>query len=96
MHSLIDAGVSGRFTALWFSAIAFAACVAAWTVFSLIGMPVRPDLRVSQLESSLLAGLLIVRATPPRFSRSALAVVPPATRLRPFRHHEAIARSDAR
>ena len=46
--------------ALWLSTVAFTACFAVWTVFSIIGIPVKAELGLSDGEFGLLIGTPIL------------------------------------
>ncbi len=49
-----------RQTALWASTIAFTACFAVWTIFSIIGIQIKTDLGLSETEFGLLIGTPIL------------------------------------
>src|SRR5207237_1824296 len=46
--------------ALWMSTIAFTACFAVWTIFSIIGIRIKQELGLSEAEFGLLAGTPIL------------------------------------
>lgn len=50
----------GAATALWVSTFAFTACFAVWTIFSIIGLQIRKDLGLSELQFGFLVGLPIL------------------------------------
>ena len=50
----------GAGTALWLSTLAFTACFAVWTIFSIIGVQIRQDLGLSGTQFGLLIGMPIL------------------------------------
>src|SRR5215471_17100024 len=50
----------GQGTALWMSTIAFTACFAVWTVFSIIGIQIKKNLGLNETEFGLLIGTPIL------------------------------------
>lgn len=50
----------GAQTALWMSTLAFTACFAVWTIFSIIGVQIRQELGLSGAEFGLLIGTPIL------------------------------------
>ena len=58
--------------ALWMSTLAFAACIAVWTIFSIIGVRIKQDLGLSDTQFGLLAGTPILTGS---LSRVALGVL---------------------
>lgn len=53
-QSAISPGEQGR--ALWLSTIAFTACFAVWTIFSIIGVRIKQELGLSETQFGLLVG----------------------------------------
>ncbi|MGD9965762.1 MAG: nitrate/nitrite transporter [Hyphomonadaceae bacterium] len=51
---------SGADGALWLSTIAFTACFAVWTIFSIIGVQIKDDLGLSETQFGLLIGTPIL------------------------------------
>lgn len=51
---------SGRTTALTMSTVAFTACFAVWTIFSIIGIQIKKDLGLSDTQFGLLVGTPIL------------------------------------
>ncbi len=51
---------SGADGALWLSTIAFTACFAVWTIFSIIGVQIQQDLGLSETQFGLLIGTPIL------------------------------------
>ncbi|MFA7585271.1 MAG: MFS transporter [Novosphingobium sp.] len=51
---------SGARTALWASTIAFTACFAVWTIFSIVGLGIKDQLGLSETQYGLLIGLPIL------------------------------------
>ena len=58
--------------ALWMSTLAFAACIAVWTIFSIIGVRIKQDLGLTDTQFGLLAGTPILTGS---LSRVALGVL---------------------
>ena len=58
-RSLVKAGTADS-RALWMSTIAFTACFAVWTIFSIIGIQIKEQLGLSEAEFGLLAGTPIL------------------------------------
>ena len=52
--SIHSNGGAGR--ALWLSTTAFAACFAVWTIFSIIGLRIQEELKLSETQFGLLIG----------------------------------------
>lgn len=50
----------GADQALWTSTVAFTACFAVWTIFSIIGLGVKDELGLSETEFGLLVGTPIL------------------------------------
>src|SRR6516162_3020192 len=46
--------------ALWLSTIAFTVCFAVWTIFAIIGIPIKKELNLSETEFGLLVGTPIL------------------------------------
>jgi NNP family nitrate/nitrite transporter-like MFS transporter len=46
--------------ALWLSTIAFTVCFAVWTIFAIIGIPIKKELNVNETEFGLLVGTPIL------------------------------------
>src|SRR6516162_9974637 len=46
--------------ALWLSTIAFTVCFAVWTLFAIIGIPIKKELNVNETEFGLLVGTPIL------------------------------------
>jgi NNP family nitrate/nitrite transporter-like MFS transporter len=57
-QSAISPGEQGR--ALWLSTIAFTACFAVWTIFSIIGVRIKQELGLSETQFGLLVGTPIL------------------------------------
>lgn len=55
-----DAPAPGANRVLWTSTIAFTACFAVWTIFSIIGLGVKEELGLSETEFGLLVGTPIL------------------------------------
>src|SRR5262245_6148722 len=51
---------AGQSSALWMSTIAFTACFAVWTIFSIIGIQIKKDLGLNETEFGLLVGTPIL------------------------------------
>ncbi|HYD89303.1 MAG TPA: MFS transporter [Vitreimonas sp.] len=51
---------SGADAALWLSTIAFTACFAVWTIFSIIGVKIKQDLGLTETQFGLLIGTPIL------------------------------------
>ena len=45
---------AGQQKALWLSTVAFTLCFAVWTIFSIIGLSIRSELRLSEFEYGVL------------------------------------------
>ena len=58
------AGVANA--ALWTSTVAFTACFAVWTIFSIIGLGVKDELGLSETEFGLLIGTPILTGSQTR------------------------------
>ncbi|HVJ78217.1 MAG TPA: nitrate/nitrite transporter [Hyphomicrobium sp.] len=58
-RSILKAATADR-RALWMSTIAFTACFAVWTIFSIIGIQIKEQLGLSEAEFGLLAGTPIL------------------------------------
>ena len=54
----VDSGDQAR--ALWLSTIAFTACFAVWTIFSIIGIQIKRDLGLNETQFGLLVGTPIL------------------------------------
>ena len=52
--------VEGAERVLWTSTIAFTACFAVWTIFSIIGIQIQQDLGLSETQFGLLIGTPIL------------------------------------
>lgn len=50
----------GAWRSLWLSTLAFTACFAVWTIFSIIGVQIKADLGLSETEFGLLVGAPIL------------------------------------
>ena len=57
-HIPVSKGEQGR--ALWLSTIAFTACFAVWTIFSIIGVRIKQELGLSETQFGLLVGTPIL------------------------------------
>jgi MFS transporter, NNP family, nitrate/nitrite transporter len=51
---------AGQASALWMSTIAFTACFAVWTIFSIIGIQIKKELGLNETEFGLLVGTPIL------------------------------------
>ena len=60
MHGRADAGRGDQRRALWLSTIAFTACFAVWTIFSIIGVQIKQDLSLNDTQFGLLVGTPIL------------------------------------
>jgi len=60
MTTLDSVRPAERRQALWTSTIAFTACFAVWTIFSIIGIQIKKDLGLSETEFGLLIGTPIL------------------------------------
>lgn len=60
MTTIDSASPAERRQALWTSTIAFTACFAVWTIFSIIGIQIKSDLGLSETEFGLLLGTPIL------------------------------------
>lgn len=58
--ALTETSAPGANRALWTSTIAFTACFAVWTIFSIIGLGVKDQLGLSETEFGLLVGTPIL------------------------------------
>jgi hypothetical protein len=56
MHASSKTTPAGQASALWMSTIAFTACFAVWTIFSIIGIQIKKDLGLNETEFGLLVG----------------------------------------
>ena len=52
----ISAEPGAQSRALWLSTIAFTACFAVWTIFSIIGVQIQQDLGLTDTQFGLLVG----------------------------------------
>lgn len=55
-----DTERAGATAALWASTVAFTACFAVWTIFSIVGLAIKDQLALSETEYGLLIGLPIL------------------------------------
>ena len=60
MIATTEGSAPGAQSALWMSTIAFTACFAVWTIFSIIGVQIQRDLGLSETEFGLLVGTPIL------------------------------------
>src|SRR3970282_744956 len=60
MIATTEGSSPGAQSALWMSTIAFTACFAVWTIFSIIGVQIQRDLGLSETEFGLLVGTPIL------------------------------------
>src|SRR5262245_48140468 len=60
MQQLADVGRGDQQRALWTSTIAFTVCFAVWTIFSIIGVQIKKDLRLNDTQFGLLIGTPIL------------------------------------
>jgi MFS family permease len=60
MHASSKSTPAGQASALWMSTIAFTACFAVWTIFSIIGIQIKKDLGLNETEFGLLVGTPIL------------------------------------
>ena len=60
MPDPMDGAAPGAAQALWTSTVAFTACFAVWTIFSIIGLGVKDELGLSETEFGLLVGTPIL------------------------------------
>jgi MFS transporter, NNP family, nitrate/nitrite transporter len=58
--AVTDTAAPGAEKALWTSTVAFTACFAVWTIFSIIGLGVKDELGLSETEFGLLVGTPIL------------------------------------
>ena len=56
----IDVPEDGQARALSLSTIAFTACFAVWTIFSIIGIQIKAELGLSETQFGLLVGMPIL------------------------------------
>jgi NNP family nitrate/nitrite transporter-like MFS transporter len=56
----IEPAAQGEGRALWLSTIAFTACFAVWTIFSIIGIQIKKDLGLNDTQFGLLVGTPIL------------------------------------
>ncbi|HJQ58056.1 MAG TPA: MFS transporter [Vineibacter sp.] len=55
-----DGAVAGQSSALAFSTVAFTVCFAVWTIFSIIGIQIKSDLKLNETQFGLLVGTPIL------------------------------------
>jgi NNP family nitrate/nitrite transporter-like MFS transporter len=60
MDASAKAAPAGQASALWMSTIAFTACFAVWTIFSIIGIQIQRNLGLNETEFGLLVGTPIL------------------------------------
>lgn len=60
MDASLKAAPKGQSSALWMSTIAFTACFAVWTIFSIIGIQIKKDLGLNETQFGLLVGTPIL------------------------------------
>jgi NNP family nitrate/nitrite transporter-like MFS transporter len=60
MHTAPDVRTGDQRRALWLSTIAFTVCFAVWTIFSIIGVQIKNDLRLTDTQFGLLVGTPIL------------------------------------
>src|SRR5262249_2108593 len=60
MHASSKTVPTGQASALWMSTIAFTACFAVWTIFSIIGIQIKKELGLNETEFGLLVGTPIL------------------------------------
>ena len=60
-----DTERAGATAALWASTVAFTACFAVWTIFSIVGLAIKDQLALSETEYGLLIGLPMLAALLP-------------------------------
>ncbi|MDX6749783.1 MFS transporter [Geminicoccaceae bacterium 1502E] len=60
MRDLEDVGRGEQSRALWLSTVAFTACFAVWTIFSIIGVQIKDELALSEAQFGLLIGTPIL------------------------------------
>lgn len=60
MHSTTGVSSSEQGRALWLSTVAFTACFAVWTIFSIIGVKIKADLGLSDTQFGLLVATPIL------------------------------------
>src|SRR5690606_36174036 len=58
--SVAEAPAPGATQVLWTSTLAFTACFAVWTIFSIIGLGVKDELGLSETQFGLLVGTPIL------------------------------------
>ena len=58
MTTRIDAGAQSR--ALWLSTFAFTICFAVWTIFAIIGIQIKAELKLTETQFGLLVGTPIL------------------------------------
>ena len=59
-HDITGTAEGARSRALWLSTIAFTACFAVWTIFSIIGVQIKKDLGLTDTQFGLLVGTPIL------------------------------------
>jgi len=60
MNGLADVRPGDQSRALWLSTIAFTVCFAVWTIFSIIGVQIKSDLKLNDTQFGLLVGTPIL------------------------------------
>src|SRR5213075_915015 len=60
MQNMTGARRGDQARALWLSTIAFTACFAVWTIFSIIGVQIKEDLGLNETQFGLLVGTPIL------------------------------------
>jgi nitrate/nitrite transporter NarK len=78
MDGSSEAAPTGQTSALWMSTIAFTACFAVWTIFSIIGIQIKKDL--ARISHAIFAQLSRVARGLTSFFKGVLARVVRRTR----------------